>query len=57
MAGISQTHFAPESGKRKTRFRINKTAVAERANFAVADALQATGDAARLYRGVKKPKA
>ena len=57
MAGISQTHFAPESGKRKTRFRINRTAVAERANFAVADALRTTGELARTFRADKKPKA
>lgn len=57
MAGISQTHFAPESGKRNTRFRNNRNAVAERANAAVLDARRTTGEFAREFRAVKKPRA
>mgnify|MGYP001589051713 CR=1 FL=1 len=56
MAGISQTHFTPESGKRKTRFRNNKTAVAERANFAVQEAFRMVGEGARDQRLIKKPQ-
>lgn len=56
MAGIAQTHFAPETGRRKTRFRTNKTAVAERSNFAVQDAFRVVGEAVREQRLSKKPK-
>lgn len=56
MAGIVQTHFTPETGRRKTRFRNNKTAVAERSNFAVQDAFRTAGGAAREQRLSKKPK-
>lgn len=56
MSAINQTHFAPESGRRKTRFRKNKTAVAERANFAVQDAFQTSGECARALRGIKKSR-
>lgn len=56
MAGIAQTHFTPESGKRKTRFRNNKTAVAERSNFAVQAAFREVGECNRAVRIIKKPK-